>query len=342
MTRKNGKYQISTLKSDEYTQWDQFVIAHVYATLFHTTRWAQIIESVFNRKFEIQVIYKNNTIKGGILYFPKSTLGLHTIPRVPVTTYQGLLLQPSESQKASSASAEEHELTGLILDNICRQYSYIDLTLNSEISDMRPYQWHQFTPEPVYTYTFKISDYDELSEKFSQSLRRKINVSSKENRAIITSTETEKFITFVTDSYQYHKLKPPIPPDKIDQLVNKCIENNLGKLFYLMIDDNPVAALFVLFDQKRVYALFSGIDLKFRNQQYTEYLHALVLQEPEFQGKMFDFLGANTPDFEQFKRSFGGELRQSFRVTYYKNFSIRLLVKIREQQHMLARRKLGI
>lgn len=342
MIKKKEKYQIQTLKSDAFARWDQFVIKHPYATLFHTTRWAQIIESVFNRKFEIQVIYKNDTIKGGILYFPKSILGLHTIPRVPVTTYQGLLFQPSESQKASSASAEEHELTGLILDNMCKRHSYIDLTLNSEITDIRPYQWHRFTAEPVYTYTFIISNYEELSKQFNQSLRRKINVSSKENHAITSSSDTDKFIKFVTDSYRYHKLKPPVPTYKIDQLVSKCLENNLGKLYYLKIDKNPVAALFVLFDQQYVYALFSGIDLKFRNQQYTEYLHALVLQEPAFQCKTFDFLGANTPDFVQFKRSFGGELRQSFRVTYYKNFKIRLLMKIREQQHLLARRKLSI
>ena len=105
-----------------------------------------------------------------------------------------------------------------------------------------------------------------------------------------------------------------------------------------MIDKKPAAALFVLFDNNRVYALFSGIDFKYRDEQYTEYLHAAVLQEPEYQGKMFDFLGANTADFEQFKRSFGGELRQSFRVVYYKNTTTRFLLKLREKQHLLARR----
>ena len=338
MTDKSGKNRIHKLKSAEYAQWDQFVSHHPYATLFHTIAWAQTIESIFNRKFEILVIYKNEIIKGGLLHFPKSILGFHTIPRVPITAYQGLLLQPSESQKASSASALEHELTNLILDEICEKYNYIDLNLNSEISDMRPYQWRHFSADPIYTYSFQISDYDELSQQFSQSLRRKINVSSKDKNSIIASTDTDRLITFVTDSYRYHKLKPPVPPEKIDQLVQSCIEKNLGRLYYLIVDDNPAAALFVLYDQNRVYALFSGIDLNYRNEQYTEYLHAGVIQEPEFQGKMFDFLGANTPDFEQFKRSFGGDLRQSFRVVYYKNFSTRLLLKIREQQHLLARR----
>ena len=115
----------------------------------------------------------------------------------------------------------------------------------------------------------------------------------------------------------------------------------MGRLYYLMVDENPAAALFVLYDQNRVYALFSGIDLNYRNEQYTEYLHATVLQEAEFQGKMFDFLGANTPDFEQFKRSFGGQLQQGFRVIYYKNFTTRVLLKLREQHHLISRRMPG-
>ena len=109
----------------------------------------------------------------------------------------------------------------------------------------------------------------------------------------------------------------------------------------MQIDEKPAAALFVLYDQNRVYALFSGIDMNYRNAQYTEYLHAAVLQKPEYQGKMFDFLGANTRDFEQFKRSFGGQLQQGFRVVYYKNYITRLLLILREQQHLLSRRTFG-
>ena len=330
------------MNSAEFAQWDQFVSQHPYATLFHTTTWGGIIESVFNRKFEIIVIKINDAIKGGLLYFPKSMLKTHAIPLVPITAYQGLLLQPPESKKASSASAEEHELTNLILDDICQRYSYVDLTLNSEITDMRPYQWRHFKTNPIYTYTFIISDYQELSKQFSQSLRRKINLSSKGNHSIIASSEPDKLITFVSDSYRHHKLKPPVQPVKIDQLVRQCIKKDLGRLYYLMIDETPAAALFILYDRNHVYALFSGIDLNYRNEQYTEYLHAAVLQEPEFQGKMFDFLGANTPDFEQFKRSFGGNLQQSFRVVYYKNFATRFLLKLREQQHLLSRRMPGV
>lgn len=343
MTDKSGKYRVQKLESADYAQWDQFVSTHSSATIFHTTTWAKIIETVFNRKFKILAIYKNDTLKGGLLHFPKNNLGIKSIPRVPITAYQGILLQPPESsEKTSSVTAKEHELTNLILDELIQQYNYIDLTLCPNVIDMRPYKWHKFSAEPIYTYTFKITDYDELSRQFNKSLRRKIKISLNKNPEIVVSEETDKFIKFVADSYQYHKLKPPIPSDKMDQLVRLCIENGIGKLFYLVIDKRLVAALFRLVDQHRVYGLFSGTDSNFRDQQFIKYLHALVLQQPDFQGKIFDFLGANTPDLEPFKRSFGGDLSQSFRVIYYKNPATRLLLKIREKQHLLARRKIGI
>ncbi|MEJ2545830.1 MAG: GNAT family N-acetyltransferase [Calditrichaceae bacterium] len=342
MTDKIGKYRIEKLERADYAQWDQYVLNHPFASIFHTTAWANIIKTVFNKNFEILVIYKKDVLKGGLLYFPKVNLGIQSIPKVPLTLYQGLILQQSNSQKTSSASAEQHELTKLILENICKQYSYIDLTLCPDITDMRPYKWHKFIAEPVYTYTFEISEYDELSQQFSQSLRRKIKASSKENHRIVCSEDTDKFVKFVTDSYHYHKIKPPVSSDKIEQLSQLCIENKIGKLYYLLVDEKPVAALFVLIDHNHVYALFSGIDLTYRNLQFTDYLHALVLQQPEFTGKIFDFLGANTPELEPFKRSFGGDLSQTFRIIYYKNIVTRILLKIREKQHLLARQKMSI
>ncbi|MEJ2054832.1 MAG: GNAT family N-acetyltransferase [Calditrichaceae bacterium] len=342
MTEKSGKYRIRKINHAEHENWDRFVSVHPDATLFQTTAWGRIVESVFKRKFECLIILqRDNSIKGGLLYFPKNIPAFHTIPRAPLTAYQSLLIKPPTSEKASSSSAVEHELTNHILENLCNEYHYIDLTLVPGIHDTRPFTWHKFQAEPVYSYSFLITPYEQLSKQFNQSLRRKIKLSAKENHKIRESEDTDKLLKFISDSYHYHGIKPPVPTGKIGKLVRLCIRNNCGKLYYLIADDEPAAALFVLFDKNRLYALFSGIDLKFRNKQYTEFLHAAVLQLPEYQGKFFDFLGANTPDFEQFKRSFGGELKQSFHVIYYKNMTSKLLIKLRERQHLFSRRVFG-
>ena len=116
------------------------------------------------------------------------------------------------------------------------------------------------------------------------------------------------------------------------------INNNLGRIYYLSSEGEFVCGLVILLDKKNVYALFSGINAKYRESQYTQYLHASIMLLPEFQGKTFDFLGANTQQFEQFKRSFGGELHTFFHVTYYKNPIIRNIHSLRSFQHLFIRK----
>jgi len=337
MTLNSTKYQLRILDPGEYSLWDRFILDNPQATIFQSTLWGNIIHSVFGRDFEILTIWNNENLYGGLLYFPKYSLSINTIPLVPVTTYQSIVFKTSSAEKTSSIISEEHELTNTILEKLRQEFDYIDIFLTHNIQDIRPYKWNNFKSEPHYTYCFPLNDFDVLKQQFNQALRRKINASIKENNEIIESSDTVAFVNLVEESYRYHKIKPPISETQIEVLVNSCIEQNLGKLFYLRVNQKPVAGLFVLVDEKRVYALFSGIQQLHRGKHFTEYLHTSVFQRPDFQGKEFDFLGANTKTFEQFKRSFGGQLKLYFRVNYFKNMRTHILFKIREKQHLLSR-----
>jgi hypothetical protein len=149
-------------------------------------------------------------------------------------------------------------------------------------------------------------------------------------------------VNFVFDSYSHHRLKPPVSRSGLTGLLETCIGHKIGTLHYLFIDDEAIAGLFLLNDEAHVYALFSGIDGRYRNENYTEYLHAAALQAPESEHKTFDFLGANTQQFDQFKRSFGGNLDVFYRVRFEKNGLVRLLAKGRQLYHLLLRRRPGL
>ena len=116
-----------------------------------------------------------------------------------------------------------------------------------------------------------------------------------------------------------------------------AMRDKMGRLFYQVIDEKPVAGIFVLVDQTTVYALFSGIGANFRKQVNNELVHLHVLKHPDFAGMTFDFLGANTQDFEQFKRSFGGELVTFYKVRYTKNKFVSAMLKLREFYHLRKR-----
>lgn len=341
MAAQPKKYQERYLDPGEYDLWDHFVYESKNGTLFHTSGWAEIIRETFNRSFKILVLEKNGAIEAGILFWPKHNMGIRSITQMAATTYQGILFKAPAAEKASSARARLHHLTGQLLDTLQAAYHFIEIPLTPDFDDVRPFQWRGFTATPAYTYRFTISPFDELSKQFSQSLRRKINVSEKRDMRILLSGDSGPLIRFVSDSYRHHGIRPPLAQTDLSRLLDHCLRRETGLLYYLVEGDQPIAGIFVLQDAQTVYALFSGIDSDHRDENYTEYLHAALLREAGMQNKTFDFLGANTSLFEQFKRSFGGSLTVFYNVYYVRNSFVHLIARLRRRQHRLLRNNPG-
>jgi lipid II:glycine glycyltransferase (peptidoglycan interpeptide bridge formation enzyme) len=324
------------LDESEYDKWDKFIFETMGGGLFHSSKWAVILSRVLKRSFKILVVQKSDVFTGGILYWPKRTANVAAITKMPLTPYQGIIYSGRDLQKPSSRIADAHETTLIILNKLKEQYHLIDINLSPGIDDARPYIWQGFRVTPAYTYTFDLQDRSQLADQFSQALRRKIALSRKKGLEVFESDNCGRLIDFIFDSYRYHKTIPPLSRVQNEMLVNLLITNGMAKLFYLR-HQSICAGLLVVFDDKNLYALLAGMDAEQRDKMFTDYLHAEVLFRPEFQGRRFDFLGANTQAFEQFKRSFGGTLQLYFHVNYSKKMWVRFLQEIRGAQYKIKR-----
>jgi hypothetical protein len=336
---KAHQYILKNLERSDYPQWNDFVRRQsASGTLFHTAFWADTIKEVFHRSYKITVILKNNEIKSGILYWPKSGI-IPSLTHVPLTPYQGIIHEtPDPSKKISAIKADIHKRSNLLLDFLKKEYAFINFPLSVGIDDVRYYKWNNFSAEPSYTYLINLHDKEQIMARFNQSLRRKIKISEKQNLAVVRSNDIDPITRFVMDSYRVHQTSPPISAKAMKRFLQRMLENDTGRIYYLRKEGESVCGLVILLDDKHVYALFSGINTRFRDTQFTQYLHAAVMLMTEFQGRIFDFLGANTEHLEQFKRSFGGELHQFYRVLYYKNPLIRSIFNLRTFQHHAYRK----
>ncbi len=334
---KNNQYTIRELEASEYGEWDEFVRNSSNGLLFHLSSWADTIKSVTGRPFVITALFKKDVIISGILYWPKEK-PLPAITSAPLTFYQGILHKIPSDKKSTSLNADLQERTALLLDYLCTKYSFIEISLSRNTLDTRAYKWKNFNVEPLYTYLIGLTAEEEILKRFSQSLRRKINVSKKQELTVVSSNQNVKIVQFILDSYKHHNTAPPVSPKNIEHFLDKIVKSDMGRIYYLEKDDEYLCGLVVLIDENDVFALFSGIDTRYRDSQYSQFLHASVMLLPEFRGKTFDFLGANTRQFEQFKRSFGGELHTYYKVTYYKNAFIRLMHRFRQSQQHLSRK----
>ena len=335
---ETNKYQLKLLSADDYEQWDAFVKQSPQSTLFHTINWANLVQRVFKRDFQILVLFKKKQIVAGILFWPKKVLFINTITHIPNTSYQGPLYGKSAGSKTSSINSEYQKQSAILLEYLTQNYQLIDIPLSPHINDIRPYSWENFKVEAAYTYHFEITAFDILQQQFSQDLRRKIKKSDGQGIRFKTSGDCKPLTRFVIDSYKESASSPAISADLIQKFMASAIQNGLGSLYYQYLDDQPISGIFVLEDDTTVYALFAGISAKKRKVTNNELLHAFVLQQPQYIGRQFDFLGANTKHLEQFKRSFGGDLVPYFKVSFKSNKTISSLFYARSKYH-LAKKK---
>jgi len=336
---KTNNYQLKLLSEGEKNLWDAFVEQSGQKTIFHSTFWADQIKKVFKRDYHILALLKKEQIIAGILFWPKKVLFIDAITHIPNTSYQGPLYRKSSpAKKASSLQSEYQKQTGLLLDYLTAKYQLIDIPLSPHIKDSRPYQWKNFTVETAYTYRFEITEFSQLQQQFSQDLRRKIKKSNEQGIHFKTSTDTQALIGFVFDSYKESATSPAISSSMMQSFMDACIQSGTGRLFYQYLADEPISGIFVLYDAYSVYALFSGIASTKRAITNSELVHTYVLQQPDFLGKQFDFLGANTSHLEQFKRSFGGDLIPYFKVNFKSNKTVSSLFYARSK-YQLAKRK---
>ena len=215
------------------------------------------------------------------------------------------------------------------------------MTLPPGNADIRPYLWRGFKEKARYTYRFPILSADELPKQYSQSLRRKIKKYNQEGLRLKESSELQPLIDFIFSSYGQHGLKPPLPRVQMEQIFSAMLEQKMARVFYLFQNETPAAGIIVGIDERTVFSFFAGMSASFRAEYGSEYLYSGILALPGFEGRTFDFLGANTPEFEQFKRSFGGTLHSTFRVVYQKNLWIKLLTTLRRKQRLWMRKSRG-
>ncbi len=337
MSTNAAEYRITLLTESEYALWDDFVSRSKNGTLFHTTQWAGIVQSVFGRSFKILAVFKKDQIAAGMLFWPRTVAGKWWLSQAPVTPYQGLVLRQPEAQKLSTRLADEARLASLTASYLKSRLLFMDISFSPLVKDLRPFLWEDFEVQPQYTYRFKITDPAEVQAHFSQALRRKLKSYQLQKEKIAPGADAKILTEFIAESYRFHGTKPPVPAAQLERLFHLILERQMGRLFYLHREGKPVAGLLALHDHRHVFTYFAGIHPDGRRETHTEPLYFHLLHQPEYRGKIFDFLGADLPDFDQFKRSFGGNLELYFRVRYTKNIFVKMAGALRRSFYMASR-----
>ena len=334
MTRPQN-YMITEAGPGEISSWDRFTQHAVGSGLFFSTDWAGILADTMQRPSKIYLVHNaQKEIVAGLLCWPSARAGKHLLTLPPATPFHSILLDPQLHSDPQKTDLVMQALLGYLQ----KSYHFIDLMLPPEYGYIQPFTQSGFQAQTRYTYRFPITTAEERKSHFNTNLKRKIKSCEKHKLAVHDSEDIEPLLDMVIASYGAHGLKPVLPRPKLQQIFQNLLKKRRARLLYTSDAQGILAGVLFGYDRQTVYYYFSGLDRRFREQYNSDFLFHSLQAVPEWQGRQFDFMGANTPALEPFKRSFGGKRTSFYRLTWYRNPLVRLLFKARSWQHKRSRK----
>ena len=313
MFEDNVLLEVTEIQKSDSSLWNTFVEKSPEGTFFHTTTWADIISNTFRRSYHIILCLKNEQPVGGMVFFSHKKLLWKMITPTAFFPYCAPIFYFPADEQVHKTIYNHLNITASIEKYLRDKYDYWVLDVSANSKDIRPYLWEGAVVVPRYSYVVSLKNKEELFKNFNQSIRKKIKQAENQNMGIRESKDTGPLVNLINKSYYRHGMKPVISEDHLKTFLKSIIDLDQVKLFYLDNNGKITAGRLVVVDQFLAYDVLAGSDD--HTGIDSTYLVASILEK--FAGKVdqFDFLGANHPKIEQFKRGFGGTLVQGFRIT---------------------------
>ena len=321
--------EIIYLDVNEFPLWNEFVKDSPQGTFFNTTTWLQKLEFVYNRPLKILVCKRNQEFVSGITFFENKKLFWRLITPVFLLPFNGPLFSKSNDTKPQKLIADQLEYVQLLLEHLKSDYDFVQLNTYHTFDDLRAFTWNDFNVEPEHTYLCKLENEKELFANYNQSLRKKIQKSKEQNLFISESKDIDTFIELYYSSYLRHELNPPVSKTIIKTLIQKILELPNTRLFFVKKEEKCLAGRIILKDENTIFDLLAGNNDE--SGLASSFLVAEIMKRYAGKFSCFDFLGADHPEIEKFKRAFGGEIVHRFKSQYHANTILKLLLNMRRR-----------
>jgi len=326
---------IQYLDKNDFPLWNEFVKNSPQGTFFCTSAWLQILEEVYNRPLKIIVCKRNQEIVAGIPFFENKKLFWKLITPVFLLPFNGPIFKSSQDTKPQKVIADQIEYVKDLLTHLEEEYKLIQLNTHHSFHDLRAFKWKKYQTEPEHTYICNLENWQNLVDGFNQSLRKKIQKSKDHGFKFSQSDDVDLFSDLYKSSYNRHGHKPPISNEHLMLLLRKIILLPNVKLYIIKEKETVLTGRMVVEDKKTIYDLLAGNNDK--TGMASPFLVAEIMKNYTSKFKYFDFMGADHPEIEKFKRAFGGELVNRFRINNSPGLILNLMLKLRQKREIRRR-----
>ncbi len=262
--------------------------------------------------------------------FPRRRFGFRYSTAPFFIPYNGILLDPlREVTNETRRMVQQAALLQALLESLQQRYALVVMEQPPVLADLRPFVWNAWHCQPQYTVVISLHSEEEMLTAVEKDQRRKIRRLQEQNFQLRESEDGELLYNLLEQSYRKHQRVPPLPRSHFLPFVRKLLNQKLARLFVLVNKNEPLAALLMLEDFPRSYALFSGRVLRSDASGTELFLIWQALRyyrERRFQEVYL--LGAMVPSIAKIKLELGGRLVRYDRFHYFRNRWVQFLFNV--------------
>ena len=247
-------------------------------------------------------------------YMVRRRFGLTTIGQPPFTQTLGPWLAPMEGKYARRVETEKKLLSQLV--EALPPFDFFRQSLSPSLTNWLPFYWAGFEATVRYTYRIcDLADLDRVRSEFQEQVRR--GIKKAENAVEIDHDfPLEDLLRLNEQTYARQGVKSPDDPDLIRRLDAACASRGARRIIGAVdADGRTHAALYVVWDDKTLYALINARDAELQTFGSNTLLYWEAIKLASEVSQLFDFEGSMLEPIEHFFRGFGGRQTPYFSIS---------------------------
>jgi len=160
-------------------------------------------------------------------------------------------------------------------------------------------------------------DVEVLSKNFETDIRRRRRRKAKNlGIEVIESEDISKFYELNKMTFERQGLSIPYSYEFVKRLFDNCKENSSVKIYFAKdLENNIIAANFLVYDENTVYYLMGGIDPNKKDMGGMDLILYESIKFALMNSRSFDFEGSMIESIEKYFRSFGAIQKPYFQIS---------------------------
>lgn len=260
--------------------------------------------------------FRSQELVGGICFEEHKIAGMAVVRNPVLTPFLGIHYNDNSSMNQNKKTSLQRDILSRVLKFLEKRYKRIAINNHYSVSDIRVFNWRNYSSTTRYTFIVDLSDPQRAFERIESRTRYDIRKCEKNGVRVFSNDDIETFHQLHESTYKRQGIRCPVNLEQTKQIYDNLNTKSQCKMYFAKEPNgNIVSTIFIIWEGKTAYYLMGANHPDYKNLGAANLLLKTAMEDlVESGAKTFDLCGANNPGIAMFKRGFGGDLKVYYRV----------------------------